>query len=405
MKHAAAMTGISPATLRMWERRYEVVVPGRSPSGYRVYDDAAVRRLSAMRALVEAGWSPRLAAERVRSGTTGGSPERAPGARRTAWTAQLPTLDAADAEALVRVAEQFDGDAARGDPRPRLRVRHLRGGGRRLADAGAARAGQRVAPGRGLGGGRALRQRRRAPAPRRRPRRTADARGRTPGRRRARPGLTPRAGRARVRGDAEAGRARRRLRRQRSAPRELGRRSRRRAPRRRRPRRADHRTTSPPCATPWPPCTPPIPTCRSSSVGGTRTRSGVACAQPLGHVLGAGRPRPRRTGSVEQLAEPALLLLAVGLLLVALLVCPAGSRWSWLPAAAEVAPRPPGRAGSASARGSCRAHRGRATPRDRWGSSRSRCRCARSSRARSRRSGTAWVLLGRVRVGLETVAA
>ena len=56
VKHAAAMTGISPATLRMWERRYEVVVPGRSPSGYRVYDEAAVRRLSAMRALVEAGW-------------------------------------------------------------------------------------------------------------------------------------------------------------------------------------------------------------------------------------------------------------------------------------------------------------------------------------------------------------
>ena len=85
VKHAAAMTGISPATLRMWERRYEVVVPGRSPSGYRVYDDAAVRRLSAMRALVEAGWSPRLAAEQVKSGTTGELPTRS----RTA-TARFP---------------------------------------------------------------------------------------------------------------------------------------------------------------------------------------------------------------------------------------------------------------------------------------------------------------------------
>src|SRR5215203_3205606 len=100
------MTGLSPATLRMWERRYEVVVPGRSPSGYRVYDDAAVRRLSAMRALVEAGWSPRLAAEQVKSGTTGSAPD----AGRHPPDSRAPTLDADDAEALVRVAEQFDGN-------------------------------------------------------------------------------------------------------------------------------------------------------------------------------------------------------------------------------------------------------------------------------------------------------
>ena len=62
------MTGISPATLRMWERRYD----GRraraaARRAIASYDDAAVRRLSAMRALVEAGWSPRLAAEQVKS--------------------------------------------------------------------------------------------------------------------------------------------------------------------------------------------------------------------------------------------------------------------------------------------------------------------------------------------------
>ena len=104
MKHAAAMTGISPATLRMWERRYEVVVPGRSPSGYRVYDEAAVRRLSAMRALVEAGWSPRLAAEQVKSGTTGGASDPESGR-----DGPLPAPDAGDIEALARIAEQFDG--------------------------------------------------------------------------------------------------------------------------------------------------------------------------------------------------------------------------------------------------------------------------------------------------------
>ena len=103
VKHAAAMTGISPATLRMWERRYEVVVPGRSPSGYRVYDEAAVRRLSAMRALVEAGWSPRLAAEQVKSGTTGGL------AGPVADSVEGATGELGDPEALVRVAGGFDG--------------------------------------------------------------------------------------------------------------------------------------------------------------------------------------------------------------------------------------------------------------------------------------------------------
>lgn len=72
VRQVAALTGLSPDTLRAWERRYGVVRPQRSPGGYRLYDDAAVRRLAAMRALVEAGSSPREAAERVSSGTTVG---------------------------------------------------------------------------------------------------------------------------------------------------------------------------------------------------------------------------------------------------------------------------------------------------------------------------------------------
>lgn len=69
VQHAARLTGIAPDTLRMWERRYHVVDPQRSDAGYRMYDDAALGRLSAMSALVAAGWSPRLAAEQVKSGT------------------------------------------------------------------------------------------------------------------------------------------------------------------------------------------------------------------------------------------------------------------------------------------------------------------------------------------------
>lgn len=88
VQHAARLTGIAPDTLRMWERRYQVVTPARSEAGYRLYDDEALRRLSAMRSLVAAGWSPRLAAERVKSG--GEAVDERPAARTA--SASLPSL-------------------------------------------------------------------------------------------------------------------------------------------------------------------------------------------------------------------------------------------------------------------------------------------------------------------------
>ena len=54
-----------PGTLRKWEQRYGVVTPQRSSGNYRLYDDEAVRRLSVMRSLVDAGWSAQEAARRV----------------------------------------------------------------------------------------------------------------------------------------------------------------------------------------------------------------------------------------------------------------------------------------------------------------------------------------------------
>lgn len=88
VQHAARLTGIAPDTLRMWERRYQVVTPERSEAGYRLYDDDALRRLSAMRSLVAAGWSPRLAAERVKSG----SQEAVERPTARAATTTLPSL-------------------------------------------------------------------------------------------------------------------------------------------------------------------------------------------------------------------------------------------------------------------------------------------------------------------------
>ena len=42
----AERTGLSPEVLRVWERRYRVVDPKRSPGGQRVYSDADIERLS-----------------------------------------------------------------------------------------------------------------------------------------------------------------------------------------------------------------------------------------------------------------------------------------------------------------------------------------------------------------------
>lgn len=65
VKQVAALTGILETTLRMWQRRYGVVDPVRSPGGYRLYSDADVARLRAMAALVNDGVPASVAARSV----------------------------------------------------------------------------------------------------------------------------------------------------------------------------------------------------------------------------------------------------------------------------------------------------------------------------------------------------
>ena len=66
VKQVSALTGVSEATLRVWERRYQVVEPARSAAGYRLYDDDQVAVLRAMAALVNNGVPASLAARTVR---------------------------------------------------------------------------------------------------------------------------------------------------------------------------------------------------------------------------------------------------------------------------------------------------------------------------------------------------
>ena len=51
----AQRTGLTPATIRAWERRYGAVVPTRSGGGQRVYSDLDVQRLRTLKALTDAG--------------------------------------------------------------------------------------------------------------------------------------------------------------------------------------------------------------------------------------------------------------------------------------------------------------------------------------------------------------
>lgn len=67
IKEASARSGVGIPLLRAWERRYGVVTPTRTSSGYRLYDEDAIARLVAMRRLIDDGWGPQQAAARIRS--------------------------------------------------------------------------------------------------------------------------------------------------------------------------------------------------------------------------------------------------------------------------------------------------------------------------------------------------
>jgi len=51
-------TGIHPETLRVWEKRYSLVVPTRTDTGRRVYSDEDLYRLSLIKQLVDRGFPP-----------------------------------------------------------------------------------------------------------------------------------------------------------------------------------------------------------------------------------------------------------------------------------------------------------------------------------------------------------
>jgi DNA-binding transcriptional MerR regulator len=69
IRQASLRSGVSVPLIRAWERRYGVVDPERTASGYRLYDDRAIATLATMRWLVDDGWQPSTAAAAIRDGS------------------------------------------------------------------------------------------------------------------------------------------------------------------------------------------------------------------------------------------------------------------------------------------------------------------------------------------------
>jgi methanogenic corrinoid protein MtbC1 len=115
IRQAALRAGLSVPLLRAWERRYGIVQPSRTASGYRLYDDSAVARVRAMRMLVDAGWSASQAALEVISKGLPAPDERASGAPVAVGPGLSPSsVPAADASAFVSAAAALDEDRLAG---------------------------------------------------------------------------------------------------------------------------------------------------------------------------------------------------------------------------------------------------------------------------------------------------
>lgn len=78
IKQASIRSGVGVPLIRAWERRYGVVSPQRTPSGYRLYDDSAIATLVRVRELTENGWSASEASRAVLAGEVDVTPVLSP---------------------------------------------------------------------------------------------------------------------------------------------------------------------------------------------------------------------------------------------------------------------------------------------------------------------------------------
>lgn len=104
IKQAAIRSGVSVPLIRAWERRYGVVSPKRTPSGYRLYDDEAIATLRRVRELTESGWTASEASRAVLEGEVPVGP--------TVVAAPLPLTEGAAHARSAALVERYLAAAA-----------------------------------------------------------------------------------------------------------------------------------------------------------------------------------------------------------------------------------------------------------------------------------------------------
>jgi MerR family transcriptional regulator, light-induced transcriptional regulator len=108
----AELTGLAPARLRAWERRYEVVRPERMSNGYRAYTADQVALLRAYARLIESGERIGDLAARARDDVLAQAEARA--------------LDGSPQAALLEAVRMFDRERLEGLVAQQLALRGLR---------------------------------------------------------------------------------------------------------------------------------------------------------------------------------------------------------------------------------------------------------------------------------------
>ncbi|HEU0300337.1 MAG TPA: MerR family transcriptional regulator [Longimicrobium sp.] len=109
IKRVAHLTGINPATLRAWERRYGLVAPDRTGSGYRLYSDEDVAMLSRIKTLVDEGLTIGEAISRVRRGAEPLPADAAGPCMRELRLRLLEALMSFDRRGAVEAYEEVQG--------------------------------------------------------------------------------------------------------------------------------------------------------------------------------------------------------------------------------------------------------------------------------------------------------
>ena len=97
-------TGVPATTLRQWERRYGVPKPERSDSGYRLYSEADIAHIRAMKTHVDDGVPASRAAQLVSSGQRPSDGPRPLDALKADLVGALVDLDDARADRVIAEA-------------------------------------------------------------------------------------------------------------------------------------------------------------------------------------------------------------------------------------------------------------------------------------------------------------